>query len=69
MSSPYTTYERGIDLIAVERVLAGTLPHTALSEAELKRAAMDSKHSAKRTGELLGVTDKTVIRWREEGNS
>ncbi|MDQ0762063.1 hypothetical protein [Streptomyces canus] len=61
----FATWEHGIDKVAVQRVLKGTLPHTALEPEELRYAARHSKESARSVAKLLGVTEKTVMSWRE----
>jgi len=68
IAQPYATYVGGIDLVAVERVLSGTLHHSNLSREELLYAARNSTGSAKSVGRRLGVTEKTIIRWREGGD-
>ncbi|MGW4007881.1 hypothetical protein [Streptomyces sp. NPDC004763] len=62
---PYATWDHGVDLVAVERVLEGTLPHTALDDDAKRYAARLSRGTPKRIGALLGVSDKTVTAWRE----
>jgi hypothetical protein len=64
----YATYVRGIDLVAVDRVLDGSLHHSKLSPEERLYAARNSTGSAKSVGRRLGVTEKTIIRWREDGD-
>jgi hypothetical protein len=61
----FDTWDRGVDVVAVQRVLKGTLPHTALEPEERRYAARYSKSSARTVAKLLGVTEKTVINWRE----
>lgn len=63
---PYATSDRGVDLVAVERVLKGTLPHTELEEDWKRYAARHYSGSAESVGAALGVADRTVTRWREE---
>ncbi|GGZ72883.1 hypothetical protein ACFOOM_01245 [Streptomyces echinoruber] len=65
---PYATCDGQIDLVAVERVLRGTLHHSALTPEERKYAARHSTVSVKDAARLLGVTDKTIQRWREEAS-
>ena len=67
-AQPYATFRGGLDLVAIERVLAGTLPHTDLSPREKKYAAQNSGESAKVVSRALGVAEKTISRWREESN-
>ncbi|WP_019061776.1 hypothetical protein [Streptomyces prunicolor] len=61
----FATWDRGVDVVAVERVLKGSLPHTVLEPEELRYAAKRSKESARSVAKLLGVTEKTVMNWRE----
>ncbi|MEU1180574.1 hypothetical protein ABZ464_23530 [Streptomyces sp. NPDC005820] len=60
----FATWDRGVDVVAVQRVLKGTLPHTALEPEELRYAAKHSTESARSVAKLLGVTEKTVMNWR-----
>ncbi len=62
---PYATWDRGVDLVEVERVLAGTLPHTVLDDDAKRYAARHYRGRPKRLGVLLGVSDKTITAWRE----
>ncbi|MFF5668869.1 hypothetical protein ACFY8S_01815 [Streptomyces hygroscopicus] len=62
----FATWVRGVDVVAVQRVLTGTLPHTALEPEELRYAAKYSTASALSVAKLLGVTEKTVTNWRAE---
>lgn len=62
---PYATWDRGVDLVAVQRVLEGTLPHTVLDVKGKRYAACYARGPAKQVGVLLGVSDKTVTAWRE----
>lgn len=61
----FATWDRGVDVVAVQRVLKGTLPHTELEPEELRYAAKHSTESARSVAKLLGVTEKTVMNWRE----
>ncbi|WP_406178099.1 hypothetical protein [Streptomyces canus] len=61
----FATWVRGVDVVAVQRVLKGTLPHTELEPQELRYAAKHSMESARSVAKLLGVTEKTVLNWRE----
>lgn len=63
---PYATWDRGVDLVAVERVLRGSLPHTVLEDDWKRYAARHYSGSAESVGAALGVADRTVTRWREE---
>ncbi|MFI1702968.1 hypothetical protein [Streptomyces griseoruber] len=60
----FATWDRGVDVVAVQRVLKGTLPHTVLEPEELRYAAKHSTESARSVAKLLGVTEKTVMNWR-----
>lgn len=67
-TTPYTTWApRGVDLIAVERRLAGDWPVPELSDAELEyalgrleAAGVPDEDAADR----LGVCARTLVRWR-----
>lgn len=59
------TWAAGVDLVAVDRVLNGTLSHEDLRPEELRYAAKTSKASARSLGKVLGVSEKTIIQWRE----
>ncbi|MER7477340.1 hypothetical protein ABTX60_06755 [Streptomyces sp. NPDC126510] len=63
----FDTWDRGVDVVAVERVLKGTLPHEKLQPEEVRYAARHAKGSARSVAKLLGVTEKTVMNWREAG--
>ncbi|MFB0617291.1 hypothetical protein [Streptomyces sp. AGS-58] len=65
--SGFATWDRGVDVVAVERVLEGSLPYTVLEPEELRYAARHSSAPARRVAKLLGVTEKTVSNWRAEG--
>jgi DNA-binding CsgD family transcriptional regulator len=60
----FATWDRGVDVVAVQRVLNGSLPHTVLEPEELRYAARLATGSARSVAKLLGVTEKTVINWR-----
>ncbi|MEU0059875.1 hypothetical protein [Streptomyces sp. NPDC006334] len=60
------TWHRGVDLVAVQRVLDGSLSRKELRPEELRYAAKHSKGSARRVAKLLGVSEKTVVNWRED---
>ncbi|MFF5655272.1 hypothetical protein [[Kitasatospora] papulosa] len=66
-AKPYATYVAGIDLVAVERVLNGTLHYEELSPEERAYAGRHSTGPARKVAGLLGVTEKTIMRWREAG--
>lgn len=59
---------QGIDLYAVERALAGEHPQVCLTETEARVAwsliANEQELWASEIAELLGVSDRTVVRWR-----
>ncbi|MFE3033088.1 hypothetical protein ACFXKY_15760 [Streptomyces canus] len=61
----FNTWNHGVDVVAVERVLAGSLPYTVLEPEELRYAAKHSTDSARSVAKLLGVNEKTVTNWRE----
>lgn len=61
----FATWDRGVDVVAVQRVLKGELPHTVLEPEELRYAARYAKGSARSVAPLLGVVEKTVMNWRE----
>lgn len=63
----FATWDRGVDVVAVQRVLAGTLSHTVLEPEELRYAARHATGSARSVAKLLGVTEKTVQTWRGAG--
>jgi WhiB family redox-sensing transcriptional regulator len=59
-----------IDTVAVHRVTLGHLDPTALTADERHRAAYvltARGHGAKRIADLLGVTQRTIGRWRTRG--
>lgn len=63
------TWHRGIDLIAVTRVLEGEGPLPELTEDELRYAVVvmtDRGLGAQEIADRLGVTQRTVVRWRRE---
>ncbi|MET7695835.1 hypothetical protein ABZT06_49650 [Streptomyces sp. NPDC005483] len=61
----FATWRRGVDVVAVDRVLDGSLPYTELEPEELRYAAKHSTDSARSVAKLLGVNEKTVTNWRE----
>lgn len=65
MLNEVATWKSGVDLVAVQRVLDGELPHTELRTEELRFAAKSAKGSARKVARILGVTEKTVANWRE----
>ncbi|MFJ7489750.1 hypothetical protein ACIQZB_00565 [Streptomyces sp. NPDC097727] len=65
MLNEFATWRGGVDVVAVERVLEGSLPHKELRPEELRFAAKNAKGSARKVAKLLGVTEKTVVNWRE----
>ncbi|MET8747225.1 MULTISPECIES: hypothetical protein [unclassified Streptomyces] len=65
MLNEFATWRHGIDLVAVDRVLNGSLSPTELRSEELKFAARRATGSARQVAAILGVTEKTVASWRE----
>ncbi|MFF4179638.1 hypothetical protein [Streptomyces sp. NPDC001750] len=65
MLSEFATWQSGVDMVAVQRVLDGSLPHSDLRPEELRFAARHAKGSARSVARILGVTEKTVANWRE----
>ncbi|MDQ0961950.1 MULTISPECIES: hypothetical protein [unclassified Streptomyces] len=59
------TWAAGVDFVAVDRVLGGTLSPKELRPEELRYAAKTSQASARSVARLLGVSEKTVADWRE----
>ncbi|MGW6739693.1 helix-turn-helix domain-containing protein [Streptomyces sp. NPDC055025] len=65
---PYATTHQGIDLVAVDRLLAGG-PRPDMSEQELRYAAgllADQGVSTKETARRVGVAERTITRWRAD---
>ncbi|MFE4329699.1 helix-turn-helix domain-containing protein [Streptomyces sp. NPDC056831] len=63
------TWHRDVDLIAVERVIHGLVPLPELTEAEQRYAAVVMTRAgldAEEIAERLGISDRTVTRWRDE---
>lgn len=73
MSIPVeATWHRGIDLVAVKRMVYGMVPRPALTEEEQRyvcRAMSQTDWSAAEIAERLGVAERTVTRWRREDNA
>ncbi|EMF31094.1 hypothetical protein H114_00657 [Streptomyces gancidicus BKS 13-15] len=65
---PYATTHGKFDLVKLQRVVDGTLPHTELSREEKVYIAQHFAGSARSIGRLLGVTEKTVSRWKEDAD-
>lgn len=68
MIFPGSTWHRGVDLIAVERAASGRGVCPELTDDELRYAAdvmTSAGESAEEISERLGVTTRTVIRWRQ----
>ncbi|WP_086860337.1 helix-turn-helix domain-containing protein [Streptomyces milbemycinicus] len=67
---PFATWHRGLDLIAVERVVRGVLPLPELTEGEQRHAAVlmttDMEMPARAIAARLGVSERTVTRWRTD---
>lgn len=64
------TWHRGIDLVAVDRVLRGAPPLPELTEEEQKEAIRlmtEAGLSASVIAGRLGVTPRSVVRWRVAG--
>jgi transposase-like protein len=66
---PGSTWDKGIDLVAVERaaLCRGACP--PLSEDEKRRVVLvmgEAGKSVPEIAERLGVAHRTVTRWREE---
>ncbi|MER6559795.1 hypothetical protein ABT300_19075 [Streptomyces sp. NPDC001027] len=59
------TWAAGVDFVAVDRVLNGTLSPKELRPEELRYAAQASQASARSVAKLLAVSEKTVADWRE----
>jgi AraC-like DNA-binding protein len=70
---PGATWERGIDLIAIQRAMTRHWPCPELTEEEQRaaeRAMSEAEWSAADIAGRLGVSERTVTRWRgEEGGS
>jgi transposase-like protein len=66
---PGATWDKGIDLVAVERaaLCRGVCP--PLTDDERRRAVQvmtEAEKGAEEIAERLGISAKTVSRWREE---
>ncbi|MDN3056912.1 helix-turn-helix domain containing protein [Streptomyces sp. SRF1] len=64
---PGATWHRGVDLIAVERMVRGVLPLPELTEDEQRYAALEmakQRVSERTIAERLGVAERTVVRWK-----
>lgn len=63
------TWDRGVDLVAVERAALGRGSCPPLTDAEKRRAVAVMTEAGKGADEIaqrLGMTDRTVTRWRRE---
>lgn len=63
------TWHRGIDLVAVERAVRGVPPLPTLTEEEAREATLrmtEADLSASVIARRLGVTERTVVRWRRK---
>lgn len=73
MTLPGATWERGIDLIAIQRAMTPHWPCPELTEAEQRaaeRAMTEADWSSEQIAERLGIAARTVTRWRgEDGGS
>ncbi|MDX3067292.1 hypothetical protein PV518_34845 [Streptomyces sp. ND04-05B] len=63
----FATWHRGVDKVAVQRVLDGTLPVTELRPEEVEYAARYSKLSVRSVSKLLGIAERTVTNLRDGG--
>lgn len=66
---PGATWYRGVDLLAVERVVDGTPPLPRLNEAERRHAVVvmtEAGHSAETIAERLRTEARIVRRWQAE---
>lgn len=66
---PGATWHRGVDLIAVERVLRGVLPLPELTEDEQRYAVLamtEADLSASVIADRLGIATRTVTRYRAD---
>ncbi|MGA5599554.1 hypothetical protein ACPCUF_00710 [Streptomyces griseoincarnatus] len=63
---PYSPTHGAFDLVKLQRVVDGRMAHTELSREEKVYVARHFEGSARSIGRLLGVTEKTVTRWRED---
>ncbi|MGW6391126.1 helix-turn-helix domain-containing protein [Streptomyces sp. NPDC055103] len=69
MNLPGATWDKGVDLVAVERaaLCRGVCP--PLSDEERRRAVKVMTEAGKSAVEIaarLGMADRTVTRWRDE---
>ncbi|MFB8347995.1 helix-turn-helix domain-containing protein [Streptomyces niveus] len=69
MILPGATWDKGIDLVAVERaaLCRGACPQ--LTDEEQRRAVKVMTEAGKGAAEIaerLGMADRTVTRWRDE---
>jgi hypothetical protein len=67
--APVPTLDDDIDLVAVERALGGESPPVQLTDAEARFAWQlihdpDTEIYAAELADLLGVSSRTVVRWR-----
>ncbi|CAL9433096.1 hypothetical protein SUDANB21_02091 [Streptomyces sp. enrichment culture] len=62
---PYEPTHGAFDLVKLQRVVEGRMPHTELSREEKVYIALHFEGSARQLAQVLGVNDKTVATWRE----
>ncbi|MEU5834542.1 helix-turn-helix domain-containing protein [Streptomyces diacarni] len=63
------TWYRGVDLIAVERIVTGTRPFPALTQDEQRYAVVTMTSARVPVSEIadrLGIAERTVQRWQSE---
>lgn len=66
---PGDTWHRGVDLVAVERIVSGAHPYpdpASLEEAEQLEVVRRFQGPAHVLAERLGVQERTVVRWRAD---
>lgn len=69
---PGATWDKGIDLVAVDRAASGLGPCPELTEDEQRRAVhvmRDAGWGAVATGKRLGISERTVGRWLDADGS
>lgn len=62
------TWNRDVDYVAVQRVVSGDWPLPELQEKEQRVAArlmFQAEVSDKEVARRLGISERTVARWRE----
>ncbi|MFC9604617.1 helix-turn-helix domain-containing protein [Streptomyces niveus] len=66
---PGATWHADIDLVAVDRAMTGHLPRPVLTDGEQRYAIREMTAAgaiAKDIARCLGITERTVTRWRSE---